>query len=224
MTLQDFIAEFRSQRTDAVVPYFWSDAEIISYLNSAINEACERAKLIEDRSTPAVSQITLVAAQGDYVLHPSVIQVKRITYAGQMINPTSVEQLDLDDPLWETRTGDPKTYVLTGTTGLRLVPIPTAGTVAVTSTIALTVFRTQLVPFDIWSDYDSSPEVPDIYHIRMMPWLYRCALLKTDSDRFDPVKAAEQEAIFEVAFGVRPDANVRRKWRDRRPPVTVMQF
>lgn len=222
MTLADIIAEFRSQRSDAATPYLWADSDIITYLNSAVDEVCERALLIEDRATAACCQITLIAAQADYVLHTSVIKVKRITYAGQALTETSVEALDNEDPLWETRTGEPKLYVLTGKTGLRMVPAPTTATVAVTNTIYLTVYRTPLVPLTTDTDTDSSPEIPAIYHYRMMPWLYRCALLKTDAETMNKEKAMEQEAIFEAAFGVRPDANVQRKRRDKRPPVTTI--
>lgn len=224
MTLEDIIAEYRSQRTDEVVPHFWSDEEIRRYLNSAIDEACERALLIEDRTTVKCTQITLVADQADYTLHKSVIKTKRITYAGKKICETSVEALDAEDPTWETRTGNPTQYVLTGKTGLRLVPIPTTDTVATTSKIYMTVYRTQLVSFTEDSDECSVPEIPEIYHLRLMPWLYRCGLMKTDADRFDPVEALKQEALFELAFGVRPDANVQRKRRDKQPPIVAYRW
>lgn len=50
MKVDDFIACFRAAVVDEVHGQFWSDAEIVSYLNEAVQEACERAKLIEDRS------------------------------------------------------------------------------------------------------------------------------------------------------------------------------
>lgn len=224
MTLADFIAEFRVQRDDNAKPYLWSDAEILTYLNSAVDEVCERALLLEDRSTPACTQITLIAGQADYVLHAATIKVKRITYAGKTIPETSVEALDSDEPLWETRTGIPTQYVLTGTTGLRLVPTPTTASVAVTNKIYLTVYRTQLGLFSEDSDDGASPEVPAIYHLRMMNWIYRCALLKNDAETVNKIKAGEYQAIFEGDFGLRPDANVQRKRRDKRLPVTAMNY
>lgn len=224
MTLAEIIAEFRSQRTDEVVPYFWSDAEIRRYLNAAVDEACERALLIEDRTTVRVVQIPLVAAKSDYVLNTSIIKVERVTYAGQKICETSVEALDNEDPQWETRTGHPTRYVMTGKTGIRLVPIPTTSTVAATPIAYMTVYRTALAPFTEDSDTCTSPEIPSLYHYRLMSWLYRCALLKTDSDRFDPENAVKQEVIFETAFGVRPDANVQRKRRDKQPPIVAYQW
>lgn len=224
MTLAEIIAEFRSQRVDSNKPYFWSDEDIIRYLNSAVDEACERALLIEDRATAACCQITLIAGQADYALHTSVLKVKRITYAGQKITETSLEELDDADPLWETRTGVPDSYLMTGKTGIRLVPTPTAASVAVTSQINLTVFRTPLTPFTTDSDEESAPEIPAVYHLRLMPWVYRCALLKTDAETFSKEDALRQEGMFEVTFGQRPDANVQRKRRDKRLPVTRMMW
>lgn len=224
MTLADFIAEFRGQRYDNAATNLWSDAEIRTYLNSAIDEVCERALLLEDRSTPAVTQITLIAGQADYVLHAATIKVKRITYAGKAITETSVEALDSENPKWEALTGNPTQYVLTGTTGLRLVPTPTTASVAVTNKIYLTVYRTQLKLFTEDSSDEEAPEIPAIYHLRMMNWIYRCALLKTDAETFNKSKALEYEAIFEGDFGLRPDANVQRKRRDKRLPVTVMHW
>ena len=222
MTLEEIIAEFRSQRTDAVAPYLWSDDEIISYLNSAMQEACERALLIEDSTTTDCSRVTLIAAQSSYALHASVLQVKRVTYAGQKIIEASVEALDDADPLWETRTGVPNQYVMIGKNTLRLVPVPTADSVAVTSQIELTVFRTPLVQFSDSSPDNMVPEIPFVYHLRLMPWLYRCALLKTDAETFNKEDAMRHEAIFVDNFGIRPDANVQRKRRDKRFPVTRM--
>lgn len=206
----DFIAEFRRVRDDVEEPYFWSDAEILTYLNSALDEACERALLIEDRTTAAVCEVPLEAGTADYTLSPRVIQVKRVAVEGRALAVSSVEAEDCDDSLWETRTGPAQRYICTGLRSLRIVPTPVAEGVA-----NLTVYRRELAPVSA----KTSPEISDLYHLRLMPWVYRCALLKTDSQAYDPVGAAEQEAVFTRAFGERPDANVQRKRRDRRPPI-----
>ena len=233
MNVTDFIAEFRLQRKDVIAPYAWTDAEIVSYLNSALNEACERALLIEDRTTAVCCEITLVNGQADYALNGSVIKVKRVTYAGIKLEESSVESLDneiafkidnrysnLSGQQWEIQTGVPKCYFITGQS-LRLVPIPTAATILITPKIYLTVYRTLLTPLSTAAP-TVAPEIPTFYHLRLMPWIYRCALLKQDSDRFDKAKADEQEMIFIESFGYRPDANVQRKRRDKRLPVTRM--
>jgi hypothetical protein len=50
------------------------------------------------------------------------------------------------------------------------------------------------------------------------------AYLKQDAETFNPIKAAEYLGLFEQAFGERPDANVQRKRRDKRPRVVRMIF
>ena len=63
------------------------------------------------------------------------------------------------------------------------------------------------------------PEIPTRYHTRLMDWMYHRAYFKQDAESFDPNKAVQSLAFFEQAFGARPDANVQRKQRDRRPRV-----
>jgi hypothetical protein len=224
MTLDDITAEFRSQRQDKQSPPLWSGAEIALYLNSALDEACERALLLEDRTTPACCAITLIADQPDYPLHAKVIKVKRVTYAGQALIETSVEEMDGLYPQWEALTSStPVRYILTQGS-IRLIPAPSAASILVTPAIALTVFRTPLLPFNDSTPGNTSPEIAPLYHLRLMPWLYRCALLKTDAETLDVKEAEVQEGIFERSFGVRPDANVQRKRRDKRPPIVQMIF
>lgn len=211
MTLEELIAEFRRVRQDAVSPYLWSDDEITGYVNEAVNEACERALLIEDRITPAVCTLPLVIGQSSYAIHDSVVKIKRITLAGVVLPETSIEAMDGSDSFWETRSGNPSAYLLEGNIGIRFNRAPTK-----VENASLTVYRTPLVPLTAST---ASPEIKALYHLRLMPWVYRCALLKQDSEVSDPIEAEKQEATFIRSFGERPDANVQRKRRDKRPPV-----
>lgn len=211
MNVSGFIAAFRLSAQDAVAPYLWSDVEIVDYLNDAINEACERALLIEDRVTPAVCSITLVAGQSDYTLHASIIKVKRLTFRGRALTETSVEAMDDGDPQWESRAGEPRQYILAGNHGLRMIPTPTVG-----EAIALTVYRTPVAALAV-APGTATPEIPERHHQRLMDWVRRCAYLKPDSEVFDKAASERYEAAFEGSFGARIDANVQRKHRDRRP-------
>ncbi len=218
MKVEDFISEFRATVGDAEVPHFWSSELIVRYLNEAVQEACERAKLIEDRLTPAVCSITLQANVSTYSLHPSVFEIKRLTFRGRPLDEASVEGLDCDYPGWETRTGQPRYFVFEQASGtqpakVRLVPTPIQA-----DTVALTVCRGALKPLS--ADIDTGkPEIPERFHERLMDWVLHRAYLKQDADTFDPSKAATSLALFVQAFGERPDANVQRKRRDKRPPL-----
>lgn len=221
MNAADFIAEFRRVMDDTAQGYLWDDEEIVTYLNSAVEEACERALLLEDRVTACCCRVDVEPGETVYQLHPAVLKVKRVALDGRPLAVTSEVELDCQSPGWETRAGAPRSYFLTGARHLQLhlAQRPTAA-----ATLALTVYRLPLkhVPLE---NFDSAKiELPELYHLRLMPWIYRCALLKTDSEAHNPVKAAEHEAVFERSFGVRPDANVQRKHRDRRPPIVRMQW
>ena len=98
MKVADFITEFRDIVKDNEVPQFWSSENIVRYLNEAVQEACERAKLIEDRTTPAVCSITLQAGESTYAIHPSVFEIKRLAFRGKPLAETSVEGLDGNCP------------------------------------------------------------------------------------------------------------------------------
>jgi hypothetical protein len=218
MNVEGFIAEFRRVMRDPVAPFLWCDGEIVAYLNDAINEACERALLIEDRTTPDVCSIALQAGVPDYLLHDSVLSVKRAVFRGCPLQETSVERLDGSWSNWEARQGQPREFIFSDRTGLRLVPTPNAD-----EELALTVYRLPLEQLS--EDIESGePEISAKYHMRLLPWVYRCAYLKTDADTFDKGAADRYEAIFNGSFGLRVDANVQRKQRDRRPAVVKFRF
>lgn len=218
MKVADFIEAFRDQVGDNAAPTFWSDAQIVRYLNEAVQEACERAKLIEDRLTPAVCTVTLAPDISTYPLHPSVFEIKRVMLRGRPLDETSVEELDDECPGWESWKGTPRAFIFEQACGsqpanLRLVRIPTQA-----DTLALTVYRGALKPLS--ADIDmGKPEIPERFHENLMDWVLHRAYLKQDADTFDPAKAAESKALFVQAFGERPDANVQRKQRDRSPPI-----
>lgn len=223
MKVADFIDEFRGTVGDNAEPFFWSSENIVRYLNEAVQEACERAKLIEDRTTTAVCSITTQANGSTYSLHPSVFEIRRLTFGGRRLDETSVEELDQEHPGWESRSGQPRAYIFEQASGaqpakVRLVPTPTAA-----GSIALTVSRGALKPLS--ADLDQArPELPERFHERLMDWVLHRAYLKQDADTFDRNKAAESYVLFVQAFGERPDANVQRKRRDKRPPVVRLNW
>lgn len=218
MNVGDFITAFRTACLDQADPPFWASEEIVGFLNEAVQEACERAKLIEDRSTGTVCALSIVVGQDTYPLHTSVLEIKRATFSGRLLHETSVEAEDDHSCGWEQREGQPRRYIFEPASGarppqLRLVPRPNAA-----GAIALTVCRGALNPIKPGA-CGEVPELPARYHTRLMHWMMYRAHLKQDADTFDTVKAAEHLALFEQAFGRRDDANVQRKHRDDSPPL-----
>lgn len=223
MKVAEFITDFRADLVDNDTPPLWSDADIVRYLNDAVQEANVRAFLTEDRATPAVCAVTLVPDVSTYQLHPSVFEIKRATLRGRPLDETSVEELDDDCPGWENWKGSPRLFIFDQASGarpasIRLVRIPTQA-----DTLSLTVYRGALNPLTA-ANGTAKPELPERFHERLKDWVYRCAYLKQDADAFDKSKAIEFEASFERSFGPRPDANVQRKQRDKRPPIVTINW
>lgn len=215
MTVEDFITAFRSDLRDLTIPQMWSDEDIVRYLNDAVDEAAERALLIEDSVTADCCEVVLIPGQATYDLHPSVLRVKRATFNVKPLHISSVEAEDNQGFGWENREGPvPQKFIVNGqATTITFVPKPTEA-----GTVKLTVYRTGLTP--LTTDVDTAePELKAVYHPRLKDWMYRCAYLKRDAETLNEAKAAEHEAMFERAFGTRPSADTQRKRNDRRPPV-----
>lgn len=221
MKAVEFINRFRTHLRDDSVPPFWGSDEIVGFLNEAVQEACERAKLIEDRSSDA-TVVQLLPAQSTYDLDCSVLQIKRATLQGRPLDETSVEELDCDDSGWERRTGKPRCFVFEPATGSEPPRIRFVATPTLADTVSLTVFRGALTPLKV--DSNRGPEIPERFHERLLDWMYFRAYMKQDADAFDPKKAAESLSVFVQAFGERPDANVQRKRRDKHPRVVRMRW
>lgn len=48
MTLEELIAQFRTDADDTARPYLWGDDDLIRWFNEAVNEACRRSHLLVD--------------------------------------------------------------------------------------------------------------------------------------------------------------------------------
>jgi hypothetical protein len=214
MTLTELIAAFRIRADDIAQPQLWSDDEIKLYLNDATNEAAEHALLIQDETTPAVTQIDVTVGVSVYDLHPKIVAVDRVKLVGirGTLKYRDRSYLDKNYPEWEYQTGDPSAYFIREGK-LTLYPIPTRGI-----SLSLVTYRLPLEP--LVAD-DDVPEIHDRHHYRLLDWALRCAYLKRDSDVYDEKKAAEYEAFFIASFGIREDANVQRKQREKRDHVTT---
>jgi hypothetical protein len=222
MDVAGSLAEFRRVTGDTSTPPLWSDEDFLAFYNDAINEACERARLIEDRLTPSCCLITLQAGVDTYPLAPSVIGVKRASFNGRPLEQTSVEKMDSSCSGWETRTGHPEA-VIVDESALRVVWIPTADING--QEVNLTVWRRPLLPRTLTGpDSVAPPDIPERYHLRLLSWVYKRAYSVDDPEMQDANRAATYDGLFTADFGARVDANVQRKRRDKRPPVVRFRF
>ena len=92
---------------NAVGAAFWSSDEIIgTYLYMAILELAQETFCIENRYTT-----TSVSSQQEYAVPSRMLAVKRVTYDGEKLRPTSRLELDSIDLTTDTTTtGTPQYY------------------------------------------------------------------------------------------------------------------
>jgi hypothetical protein len=227
MTLSELIAAFRQRTDDVVEPTFWSDLDIIGYLNEAESEAAERALAIYDSVTPAVTQIAIEPARAQYSLHPAILRLadRTIRLASQprcCLQPMDVGELDRRFAChWQDRRGTPRWFYLRGLDAgvrgaqtLNLVPIPDRA-----DELHLAVYRVPLTPMAKDND---CPELPARMHLRLLNWALYLAYLKEDSEICQPAKAQLYAQMFERDFGYRHDALTQRQQLERRYPVVRM--
>lgn len=193
MNLAAIRKEARYRLKDNGKPHFWPDEWLDSYINEAEQEACIRARLIEDDSSEA-ARLDISTDEKRYVLHQSVLDVIACELESRPGVPFSAwtlneHELILDEPP------------------------------ASDDTLLLTVIRMPLNPMARDTD---EPEIRLHHHRNLLDWVEYRAYSVHDADRFDPDGAARGYARFEASFGERPSANVQRKQRRKTPRVVQM--
>lgn len=198
MKLGKLVELFRLAVDDTVVPYLWSDQEVIAYAVDAENEACRRARLLIDSSTAAICQHAIGIADTSITLDPRIIFVKRAIVAGQTKPLSRLNMRDLDEnyPGWESHTGRIEGMVTDWETGkLRLYRVPTA-----IATINMTVVRLPLIEMN---DFEDTPEVNARAHEGLINWMAYRAFMKPDKETYDGQRASVALGRFESEFGTK---------------------
>jgi hypothetical protein len=212
MDRKALISVARSRLDDITKPYLWSDDEIALYLVEAEREAAERALLIEDDTSPLIVEISVKAGVASYRLNSMVLRVERVKLDLQpnILTRVNRETLDARARNWQAETGDPARFIDDVDT-LVLYPIPTRADVA-----RLTVKRLPVKA----DPANWSPEIHERHQLRLIDWVLHRAYMKPDADTFNAKRSDAAEVAFAQSFGIRPDANVQRKQREKRP-ITI---
>lgn len=210
MQLLDLINLFRREVDDTVAPYLWSDQEIIDYANDAQNEACRRARLLIDSTTPDLCQFNVpLANEGLVLIDDRTLFVRHARIAGKR-SLQRVTMRDLEQKHWNWRDHaprDPVAFVTDYETGkLLLWPKPDTDVV-----LQLTVVRLPKVEMN---DPQDTPEIAPRLHRSLRFWMMFRAYSKQDSQANDPKKAAESLQLFEQEFGKKSSA-IDEAWIER---------
>lgn len=208
----DLIRRFRTLAQDKVQPYLWADEDVNDWLNDAQNQACIRARLIQEDANQDVCNIPLTVGVQVYNLHPAVFEisnVRLIPASGDKPRWLSIvtrDFLDMQNPDWRDST-DPTQSVIQMDKTLRVVGAFDDG-----DRLALECFRLPLEPMDP-TDQDSAPEINPAHHEHLVHWALAKAFSIPDADTLDPKRAAAADAAFTAYFGPLPDADLRRATR-----------
>jgi len=180
-------------------------------LAEAEDEGAFRGNLIFDDSNAEICSVAILTGQARYSLSPKIIEVKYallVTASGARIELTMTNQDDImrGNRDWKSVTGKPKCIAIDGQSAL-IWPTPTEA-----GTLSLDVYRRPQYELE---STDDEPEIPEHHHKHLIHWVeYRCYSNK-DSEKYDPERAKVAEDLFTRRFGVRRDANVIRKQREK---------
>jgi len=203
MNLADLLQRGRTKSGDTKKPYLWSDDDWRDYFNEAANEACIRARLIENEDI-AIDQ-TANEAYAEIPDH--VWSVQRVTFNGRKLILCDKAMLDeCEGELWEARTADVPIACYEVVGKLRFYPIPTTA-----GDVLLHGFCTPESPMKEDKDEPFGGHVR--LHEKLLNWALHAAYSKADAETFDSGLADKYEAAFERDFGPRPDEKAMRRLR-----------
>ena len=197
MNLSDLITAYRDEARDTAKPPFVSDATARRYANQAESEACRRARLLID-STSEFCEIEFSAGESVIELDSRIISIRR---AVTSLSPRPLRKRlvrDMDDhfPGWDSSDNRSIPLVIVTdyeTNTIRLYPPPREDGV-----LRLTAARE---PMKEMASQNDEPEISRRYHHGLVEWIKYRAFNASDSDLYDPKKAAQALAEFEREFG-----------------------
>lgn len=214
MEQRDLVYGVRTILDDHAVPPLHCTKDIVDHLNGAITEAAIRTRVIQDSTSP-VARLSIVAGTAQYTIPKAVFAIRRIVLAGQRhsLELFDTSMMDCAFPGWDDATlaprGVPTHAVFDYETGaLRVYPIPSAPIVA-----RMTVWRTPTEEQQLdEADVHGSPALPELMHRELVHWAAAQCALGKDAETRDPSLAREQFALFEAAYGRKPDMHEIRLW------------
>jgi hypothetical protein len=208
MNLGELIAYAKNSADDNASGELWSEEEWINFANDAQNEACRRARLLVDSTSP-LTELSLPAGEPTVALDPRILVIRRARLVGRspLLQRVSHHTLDCAGSGWEDETGEPRGYVPDMDTQVfRPYPMPEAD-----ATVRLTVVR---LPLKEMAEEADKLEVPPHLHRSLAAWMLYRAFSKQDGEAFDKKKAAEYLAEFEQEFG-RKSTAIDEAWLQR---------
>lgn len=203
MNLGALIDSCRTLTRDVLKKFLWSDEEWIGALNEAVNEACIRARLIENENIELYNSEDRRYAD----IPEHVFSIQRVTFGGRRLilcEKSWIDECEGDE--WEERTADIPVACYEVGGKLRFYPVPNA--------IGAIKAHGFCVPeFPMKNKQDEPEGLKPRLHEKLIDWALHVAYSKADSDTFDAGLSDKHEAAFERVFGPRPDEKAMRRLR-----------
>jgi hypothetical protein len=202
MTLSEILLQARTDLDDLVVPYLWSDADLLDGINYSVDRICESAFLLYDNETPATCGPISIPALGEYFTKDArIIEIRelRLTPVDTTISwlyplkKRSREWLENHYSTWPTADpSKPELYCENIRKGsVRLIPAPDIACKA-----TMIVYRYPLVKMSL-SALTAEPEFEERFHKFIRYGVLSRAYLKADNETYDAKKAEEYRVLFE---------------------------
>lgn len=196
MTPLGVVQRFRKDVDDTVEEYFWSDTEVLGYLNGAQDMLCRLVGGLRDASSEA-AEVEVEPGEPFAVLHPTVLKIRGATLqsTGRPVDIVSYEDLSQDPCSTELTLSGPVRKAVIGMEEerLRLIRIPTAA-----DTIRLVVERLPLQTLAVGelSKIPDRFEVREEHHLALLLWMKHLAYAKQDAETFDKAKSEDMKQQF----------------------------
>lgn len=202
MTLEELAAEFRSQVSDELQPYLWSEDEVLRYIIDAQDMFARLTGGIADMSTAALVNITVTAATPFTDHSPYILRImsgrlltsKRDIEFVQESQIFTLKERDYGSyngfTLDDSDTGLVKYGVLGLTDGkIRWLRVPLT-----TETCRLRIYR---LPYPRVVDWDGALEIQVQHHMSLISWMKHRAYSKQDVETRDDKKAEDSRVAFQ---------------------------
>ncbi|HEY1034561.1 MAG TPA: DUF6682 family protein [Pseudoxanthomonas sp.] len=205
LTLEKLLANCREELDDEVPPYLYKDAALTKYLNEAVHEVAVRTRCLVESERTDMCVIQLQPGVATYLLHPSVVIVRRAYLASrpeEALKRTSSTHLQQHHCNWRTEQGAPRFLVRDRQQRkITLSPVP-----EVADTLRLELWR---VPADdeVMESMDDEPVVDPLHHHMLFRWACFRAFNRKDSEQQDTTLADRNLTMFEAHFGTAPTAS-----------------
>ena len=228
-TLSDIRSLVRNRLDDTRPQYLWSDAELNSYVNITLIDACIRSGIVVQDSIPiAFTQNKDLTWVVTYALDPGTLDVQSVGLASMPYFRLRRTSMRRQEQYYQSRppyAGGPFAYALdltmAGTgdySGQYVRTITFIGTPTKADTALIDVKR---LPFDLLSD-DDIPEIDPMYVPDLVYGITGLAYMKRDSDTFDPKRSEKDMAEFTARFGDRLSAVVLRERQTEVPREMIL--